>query len=499
MKPHTIKYAFWGAAFGICFPLIATFFELWMSDVSLSIANVIHAHSTQPLLWIIDSAPFILGIVASFAGKKQDKLQELNTHQESIIREKTESLQKRNMILENEIELRKRISVELEAAKIEADSARQAEEKFLANMSHEIRTPLNGIVGFTRLMLDTEIDDQQQEYLQSVMRTSNHLVAIINDILELSKIKAGQIDFEMRPICSNEFFAGVMNTLILAGKDKGLSMNVSLHTSLPEAFIGDTTRLSQVLLNLINNAIKFTSKGSVTLSARMFDADFGTRLRLEVQDTGIGIPADKLESIFNDFQQAESSTTRLYGGTGLGLTISKKIIELLGGKIGVDSTLGEGSVFWVEIPCAACDRPESHAEVIRNQAEPKSLNAKILLAEDNEMNRLLAKSVFEKWTQDVEIDYAFNGKEAIEMLMEKDYDIILMDLQMPEMDGFTATRFIRTEMEAPKRDIPIIALTADVMSVERKKAFAVGMNRYITKPFKPEELISEICLCIERA
>ncbi|MCB0761907.1 MAG: response regulator [Flavobacteriales bacterium] len=465
---------------------------MWNQGLPLSFQSVMSAQASQPLLWIIDSAPLILGVMAAFIGKKQRELIVHNEQLDLKVKEKTQFLEEKNHELKGEIEIRKRTEKALIKAKEEAEDAKHAEERFLANMSHEIRTPLNSIVGFTRLLIETEVDEQQSEYLKSIKYASNHLLAIINDILELSKIKAGQIEFEQYPINLRDLLGSVINTIAISARNKGLEVGYDIDDEAPEGIKGDTVRISQVLLNLLNNAVKFTSNGSVKLHVSTIyndDCKCTARMRFEVVDTGIGIPADKLESIFDDFKQAESSTTRLYGGTGLGLAISRKLVDLQGGSLEVTSQLGEGSTFYFEVEYPTCEaKPEEEDAFNLHIKDGNELHARVLLAEDNDMNRVLAEKVFEVWGSSFELDFAINGKEAIEKFMANDYDLVLMDLQMPIMDGFTACEFIRTELDPPKRDTPIIALTADVLASERKRAFQVGMNEYVTKPFKPQEL-----------
>ncbi len=346
------------------------------------------------------------------------------------------------------------------------------------------------MLGFTRLMMDTDIDQQQGEYLKSIKYSSNHLLAIINDILELSKIKAGQIDFELLPVNVRDLLNSVINTVAINASNKGLDIQLEVGDDVVQGIKADAVRMSQILLNLLNNAVKFTNQGSVKLRVTNSKATPSrSTLKFEVIDTGIGIPADKLEAIFDDFKQAESNTTRLYGGTGLGLAISRKLVELQDGNLQVTSTLGEGSNFFFEIAFDCCEAVVEAEDPFNIKIhEDSTLRAKILLAEDNDMNRVLAEKIFEVWGDSFDVDFAINGKEAVELFVENDYDLVLMDLQMPIMDGFTACEFIRTQLDSPKRDIPIIALTADVLASERKRAFQVGMNEYVTKPFKPQEL-----------
>jgi len=384
-------------------------------------------------------------------------------------------------------------------AKEQAINSAQIKEQFLANMSHEVRTPMNAIVGMTNLLLDTTVDGEQSEYLRHIKTSADNLLVIINDILDFSKIEAGKIEFEAIPFSLYDSFENLRRTFNFKLKEKNLYLNIKKNNDVPDYFIGDQIRLNQVLLNLIGNAIKFTDKGGITVKVEKdSETPENIVLNFKVQDTGIGIPKDKLDYIFLSFNQATSETNRKYGGTGLGLTISKQLIELQNGKIWVESETGKGSSFFFTIPFLKTNPPNLNE--IQNLKFDNSTQvskeiiqeANILIIEDNQLNLLLATTILKKHSFN-NIHTAENGQTAVEMIKKFDYDVILMDLHMPVMDGYEATKFIRSNMSEKKRLIPIIALTAAAIKGEKEKCMEAGMNDYISKPFKSNELVEKIC------
>lgn len=386
------------------------------------------------------------------------------------------------IVIQADITDRKQLEEELREAKEEAVKNTKIKEDFLANMSHEIRTPMSGVLGFSRLLLQTEMDATQRNYAQSIYSSAENLLVVVNDILDVSKIESGK--FELNEIKFNlrKSIEDSLNILRITIQNKKLRLIIDVDKNVPTHIVSAPDRLAQILINLIGNAVKFTKKGSIHLHV----IKKGKNLLFEVTDTGIGIPQDKLAAIFESFTQAESYTTREYGGTGLGLSICKKLVELMGGHIGVESELGKGSTFYFTIPLKQ-NRSRDIVEPYRVECQPSlpdsmAKNIKVLVVEDNLVNQELALIYLNKLN--CNCDLANNGEEAIEKLAEENYDLILMDIQMPKMDGIAAT----VEIRKKDRQTPIIAMSAHALSKEKKKCVEIGMNDYIAKPFKIEEL-----------
>ena len=387
----------------------------------------------------------------------------------------------------------KKQNIDLTIAKEQAENLAKVKDQFLANMSHEIRTPMNGIVGMARLLNETKLTEEQHTFLNNITISANNLLIIINDILDFSKIEAGKMEIENISFNLHNIIENLSAIYTQHTKNKGLYFKVNTDPRTPENVIGDPTRLNQILNNLLSNALKFTEYGGITLTVSVVSQTKNTsKLQFIVHDTGIGIPKDKQELIFSSFSQASSDTTRKYGGTGLGLTISKQLAELQGGNITLNSENGLGSSFCLEITYKHSKEPvvAKNTESSTNKPE-KLLNytPNILLAEDNEINQLFVKTILKK---DFNIMVAPNGKVVIDLLKKEPFDLILMDLHMPEMDGYTATSVIRKMENQEKRTIPIIALTAAAIKGEKEKCLAAGMDDYISKPFETQDLINMI-------
>ncbi|WP_158730178.1 MULTISPECIES: PAS domain-containing hybrid sensor histidine kinase/response regulator [unclassified Flavobacterium] len=374
-----------------------------------------------------------------------------------------------------------------ESAAIIAKNAVKAKQQFLSNMSHEIRTPMNAIIGFTKVVLKTDLTVKQLEYINAIKMSGDALIVLINDILDLAKVDSGKMTFEKKPFKMNVSLESMLHLFENKIQEKNLKLVKEYDSNIPNVLVGDPVRLHQIILNLVNNAVKFTQKGIITVGAQLiFEDDDRVVIEFSISDTGIGIPEDKLQHIFENFNQASSGTSRIYGGTGLGLAIVKQLVELQGGKIRVKSTIKMGSNFSFSL---SFQKTNANAALENDLLELDSeiKNIKVLVVEDIALNQLLMKTVLDDFG--FERDVAENGKIAIEMLKTKAYDIVLMDLQMPEMNGFEATEYIRKKMQS---QIPIIALTADVTTVDLDKCKAVGMNDYLAKPVDERLLYSKI-------
>jgi PAS domain S-box-containing protein len=374
-----------------------------------------------------------------------------------------------------------------ENATLIAENAVKAKQQFLSNMSHEIRTPMNAIIGFTKVVLKTELTEKQKEYLTAIKTSGDALIVLINDILDLAKVDAGKMTFEQTPFKLALSISAMLHLFETKIQEKNLTLIKEYDQNIPEVLVGDPVRLHQIILNLVSNAVKFTSVGKIVVSVRLKNEDDEmVVIEFAVLDTGIGIAEDKIDNIFENFQQATSGTSRLYGGTGLGLAIVKQLVEAQKGSIHVKSKINEGSTFSFILNFlktkATADTTEG-----TSVTETEIKNVKVLVVEDIALNQLLMKTLLDDFGFECEI--ASNGKIAIDSLRTKTYDIILMDLQMPEMNGFEATEYIRNKMNST---IPIIALTADVTTVDLAKCRAVGMNDYIAKPVDERLLYSKI-------
>ncbi len=390
----------------------------------------------------------------------------------------------------------KKLQRELEIARQEAEKARDAEKEFLANMSHEIRNPIHSVIGMTNLLYDTHLSKEQIEYVKTIKYSSEILMALVSDILDISKIAEGKMELSPQQFNLKELLEAVGKTIEIRLMEKPVIFKADIDETIPEALVGDSTFVNQILLNLLGNAVKFTEQGSVQLQAHL-EGEMNDKIwvKFGIKDSGIGIELEKQGGIFERFSQAGKTTKSKYGGTGLGLPITKQLIELQGGTIELQSNIGEGTTFWVRIPFQKASPQANHSKE-KNTSNfvlpPETTGLRILIVEDNPINRRYLESILQKWK------FSFwscdDGVEALQVLQREVVDLILMDIRMPNMDGYETTVRLRSLKHNPNHNVPIIALTASALLDEREKVMRAGMNYHLTKPFTPEQLLSTIRL-----
>ncbi|MBA3002358.1 MAG: response regulator [Desulfurivibrio sp.] len=393
-----------------------------------------------------------------------------------------------NLELIAENERRKATESELVLARDAAEAASRAKDEFLANMSHEIRTPMNGILGTLQLMQDTKMDDEQKDYIRTAHSSAEALLSILNDILDFSKIAAYKMQLEDIPFSLRTVIGDLVTLLGNQSQDKNVAVVAEIDPQVPEMLLGDPTRMRQVLTNFMTNAIKFTEQGEVRVRVVCLSS-FASRvvLRLEVRDSGIGISPEKQKDLFQSFTQADGSTTRKYGGTGLGLAIVRQLVLMMGGKIGVESEPGKGSTFWCELDFPVATGVAQTEEKKEKAAQGEGVLAgHVLLVEDNKVNQMVASKMLTG--MGLTVDVAENGEKGLAALAETHYDLVLMDCQMPVLDGYGATKAFRDQEPPGEKRLPIIAMTANALEGDRQKCLDAGMDDYLAKPVKKELL-----------
>lgn len=477
-----LKCRYYGMFWGLSIYLVGVLSLIHFDRDQITLGLFIDYHRRNPIVYgLVAIVPFMytLGYIVEMM---------FTSRYENYV--KAGEIRDRNKELQAEIQDRKSREQELINMKKEALAAVKAKDHFLSNMSHEIRTPMNGIIGLVNLLGETQLNETQKKYINAIQFSSKNLLSLINQILDLSKINSDKLTLEHIDFNLKEVLRAPEDTFSAMAKEKGIVLRTLISNNVPQFANGDPTRLNQILMNLVGNAVKFTQEGGVDIIVDARSTDDGPRLSIQVNDTGIGIPKEKHGEIFESFTQSSLETARQFGGSGLGLAISKELVELFGGWIKVESEEHKGSCFMFEIQLGLAKTPQlAQTSVNPDELEgidPAKVN--ILLAEDNKINQLVAETILSK--MGFAVDIAENGQEVINMIYQKKYDVILMDVRMPLMSGLDAARFIRNATEPPMSELVIIALTASTMQQEIEKCYEVGMNDHLAKPFNPKSLAS---------
>tara|TARA_R110002096_G_scaffold97694_10_gene217721 strand:+ start:12131 stop:14056 length:1926 start_codon:yes stop_codon:yes gene_type:complete len=479
---NTFTYTLYGMLFGFVFPFVATLFDIGLKDLSFTLASISKVQVTNHLHWIIDTAPIFLGLLAALAGYRKDEVEASNRELEQKVAQRTKRLESKNVLLKNEIESRKKIELALVKAKEVAEEAAKAKTQFLSTMSHEIRTPLNAVIGLSGLLVDTKLNNEQAEFVSTINKSGENLLGIINNILDYAKIESGKLELEEVELSIAYLIEDVLDIVSATNVDYNVELLYKIPETVPAYIIGDTTRIQQVLVNLVRNAIKFTDEGEIVISVDFEKSrEEEQKLIFEVRDTGIGIPGNKLDDLFEKFSQVDASTTRKYGGTGLGLAICKRLVELMGGTISVSSEEGVGSAFTFSIDVKKSDKKEL-------TLQPESLKGKkVFILDDNDTNLYILRAQCEKAGMSV-TTYS-NPLDVIAAADElKMYDLGILDMQMPKKNGVEVAEALRKVYS--KTELPLVLLSSimEMANNEQRHQF----NLYLTKPIKQTHLLNNL-------
>ena len=432
----------------------------------------------------IAATMYLLGIYLAYTGLVSERLRRRMREAMRTARELVESLGQKQRVRETQAR-------DLEEARRKAEEANLAKAQFLATISHEIRTPMNGVLGATELLRDTPLDDEQTRLVETASQSAAALLVLIDDVLDLTRIEASKLTLQEKIFDLRALVQEAVDLMSITARDKPIALSCTIARRLPERVVGDPMRLRQVLVNLLHNAVKFTERGRVVLEVRLLEASAdAVRLRFDVRDTGIGIAEDQFQSVFDAFTQVDSSSTRRHGGSGLGLAIVKQLADLMGGRVGVDSQLDQGSTFWLELGMKVAPAEAAPAPVPPRAAIGTVPPAHILLAEDDAVNQMVVTAMLEKLG--CTVDVVADGDAACSALAGRSYDLVFMDCHMPVMDGFEATRRIRDEAPAGMPRTPIVALTADALAGDRERCLDSGMDDYMTKPVTSAQLAAAV-------